>query len=142
MGSVRQLDDVAVADCAWEIDAADLPDLFATAATALAELTVDPTTLADAAEAHIELSAEALDLLLFDFLSDLIWRRDAEGVVLHRGVIVVTGDGPHRLDARLAGGRLDPAVTVRRNDPKAVTFHQLAVERTAGGWRARVVLDI
>jgi SHS2 domain-containing protein len=142
MGSVRQLDDVAIADCAWEIDAADLPDLFGTAATALAELTVDPATLVGVEEARIELTADALDLLLFDFLGELICRRDTDGVVLHRGAIMVTGGGPYHLDARLAGGRLDPAVTVRRNDPKAVTFHQLAVERTAGGWRARVVLDI
>lgn len=142
MGSVRQLEDVAVADCAWEIDAADLPDLFGTAAAALAELTVDPATLVGAVEARIELSADALDLLLFDFLGELIYRRDTDGVVLHRGTLAVTGDGPYRLDARLAGGRLNPGVTTRRNDPKAVTFHQLAVERTAGGWRARVVLDI
>ena len=142
MGSVRQLDDVAIADCAWEIEAADLPDLFGTAAAALADLTVDPATLVGSAEAHLELTADALDLLLFDFLGELICRRDTDGVVLHRGVIAVTGDGPYRLDARLVGGRLDPAVTVRRSDPKAVTFHQLAVERTAGGWRARVVLDI
>ena len=142
MGSVRQLEDVAVADCAWEIDAVDLPDLFGTAATALAELTVDPATLVDTVDVPVELTADALDLLLFDFLSDLIYRRDADGVVLHRGALTVTGDGPYRLAGVLGGGRLDPSVTVRRSDPKAVTFHQLAVERTAGGWRARVVIDI
>jgi SHS2 domain-containing protein len=142
MGTVRQLDDVAIADCAWEIAAADLPDLFGTAATALAELTVDPSTLVGVVEAPIELTAAAPDLLLFDFLSELIYRRDADGVVLHRGTLTVTGDGPCRLAGMLTGGRLDPSVTVRRSDPKAVTFHQLAVERTSGGWRARVVLDI
>jgi len=142
MGSVRQLEDVAIADCAWEIDAVDLADLFATAAVALADLTVDPATLVGEAEAHVQMTAGALDLLLFDFLGDLIYRRDADGVVLDRGTIAVEGDGPYHLEARLQGGRIDPAVTTRRNDPKAVTFHQLAVERIPGGWRARVVLDI
>jgi len=142
MGSVRQLDDVAIADCAWEIDAADLPDLFETAAAALAELTVEPATLRGSAEAHVQLTADALDLLLFDFLGELIYRRDADGVVLYDGRVRISGDGPYRLDARLAGGRIDVASTVRRNDPKAVTFHQLAVEPCDGGWRARVVLDI
>jgi len=142
MGSVRQLEHVAIADCAWEIDAADLPDLFETAAKALAELTVEPATLAGAAEAQVQLTADALDLLLFDFLGELIYRRDAEGVVLHDGRVRITGDGPYRLEARLAGGRIDVASTVRRNEPKAVTFHQLAVARHDGGWRAKVVLDI
>ena len=142
MGSVRQLEHVAIADCAWEIDAADLPDLFETAAKALAELTVDPATLAGTAEAHLRLTADALDLLLFDFLAELIYRRDAEGVVLHVGAVRITGEGPYHLDARLTGGRIDVAASVRRSDPKAVTFHQLAVVRRDGGWRARVVLDI
>src|SRR5262245_46793500 len=142
MGSVRQLEHVAIADCAWEIDATDLPDLFQTAAAALAELTVDPTTLAGTAEAHVRLTADALDLLLFDFLAELIYRRDAEGVVLHVGAVRITGEGPYHLDARLSGGRIDVGSTVRRNDPKAVTFPQLAVGPHDGGWRARVVLDI
>ena len=142
MGSVRQLEQVAIADCAWELDAADLPDLFETAAKALAELTVDPTTLAGTAEVRLRLTADALDLLLFDFLAELIYRRDAEGVVLHAGTVRITGEGPYHLDARLSGGRIDVASTVRRSDPKAVTFHQLAVAPRDGGWRARVVLDI
>jgi SHS2 domain-containing protein len=88
------------------------------------------------------LAADALDLLLFDFLAELMFRRDAEGVVLHAGTAAVTGDGPYRLDATLVAGRIDPERTVRRHDPKAPTFHRLAVERAGGGWRARVVLDI
>ncbi|HWP64847.1 MAG TPA: archease [Candidatus Limnocylindria bacterium] len=142
MGSVRQLEEIAIADCAWEIDAADLPDLFETAVRALAELTVDPATLAGTVEARIELRADSLDLLLFDFLSELIYRRDTDGVVFHGGRVAIDGDGPYRLDARLTGGRIDMASTMRSNDPKAVTLHQLAVEPHEGGWRARVVLDI
>jgi SHS2 domain-containing protein len=142
MGTVRHLDDVALADAALEIDAADLPDLFLTAAAALAELTVDPATLVPAGEARVVLAADALDLLLFDFLAELMFRRDAEGVVLHAGTAAVAGDGPYRLDATLVAGRIDPERTVRRHDPKAPTFHRLAVERAGGGWRARVVLDI
>jgi SHS2 domain-containing protein len=142
MGLVRQLDDVAIADCAWEIDADDLTDLFRTAAVALAELTVDPTTLSGTVEVHVELTAEALDLLLFDFLNELIYRRDTDGIVLYGCRVGITGGGPYHLDAQLSGGRIDLAWTMRRNDPKAVTFHQLAVERADRGWRARVVLDI
>jgi SHS2 domain-containing protein len=29
-----------------------------------------------------------------------------------------------------------------RNDPKAVTLHAFVVEPVAGGWHARVVIDI
>jgi SHS2 domain-containing protein len=40
------------------------------------------------------------------------------------------------------GGVIDPERTARGADPKAVTFHQFALERRDGGWRARVVIDI
>jgi SHS2 domain-containing protein len=37
---------------------------------------------------------------------------------------------------------IDPAHAELRADPKAVTFHQFALERSNGGWRARIVIDI
>jgi SHS2 domain-containing protein len=49
---------------------------------------------------------------------------------------------PCRLAATLRGGVIDPAITSRRADPKAVTFHRFGVERSDGGWRAQVVIDV
>jgi SHS2 domain-containing protein len=46
------------------------------------------------------------------------------------------------LTAELVGGPIDPVQTSLRADPKAVTFHQFALERVDGLWRARVVIDI
>lgn len=142
MGRIRELEDVAIADCALEIEAADLGDLFVTAARALAEVTVDPDTLGGSVSREIRLEADALDLLLFDFLSELIFLRDAEGIVLVDGAVTVGEGTPCRLTARLHGGAIDPATTRRRADPKAVTFHRLAVERDGAGWIGRVVVDI
>jgi SHS2 domain-containing protein len=142
VGRFRELEDVAIADCALEIEAADLPELFRTAAQALAAVTVDPTTLAGTATRTIRVSADALDLLLFDLLSELIFVRDTEGIVLADGAVTVEGGPPWRLRAELTGGTIDPGRTERRADPKAVTFHQLAVARTGAGWRARVVVDV
>lgn len=142
VGRYRELDDVAIADCALEIDAADLPDLFRTALQALAAITVDPATLAGSAAHTIDVEADAVDLLLYDLLSEAIFVRDAEGLVLADGAVTIDEGPPWRCHAALTGGRIDPARTERRNDPKAVTFHQLAVERTDTGWRARVIVDI
>lgn len=142
MGRIRELEDVAIADCALEIEASDLDDLFVTAAQALAAVTVDPDTLRGSVAREIRLEADALDLLLFDFLNELIFLRDAEGVVLADGAVTVDAGPPCRLTARLHGGAIDPVTTRRRADPKAVTFHRLAVERDGSGWIGRVVVDI
>lgn len=42
MGRYQFLEEVAVADCALDVEAPELHDLFETAASALAELMVEP----------------------------------------------------------------------------------------------------
>ena len=142
MGRHEILEAVAVADCAMEIEGDDLDDLFASAATAVAELMVDPATVALTVERRVTLAAPALDLLLYDWLSELIFLKDSEQLVFPTARVRVLPGTPCRLEARLSGGVIDRARTGLRADPKAVTFHQFTVEPAARGWRARVVIDI
>ena len=142
MGRWQVVEDVAVADCAVDLEGRDLDDLFETAALALAELMVDPATVPVTLERDVALEGAELDLLLYDFLSELIFLKDRDREVYTRGRVRVAGEGPFQLRARLEGGVIDPEHTARRADPKAVTFHQFALERVEGGWRARLVIDI
>jgi SHS2 domain-containing protein len=142
MGHYVVLEDIALADCALDIEGADLADLFETAARALAELMVDPATLPRATERTIRLEATGLDLLLFDWLSELIYRKDRDREAFPETHVRLEGDGPVRLIAVARGGVIDPARTSLRADPKAVTFHQFALTPMDGAWRARVVIDI
>jgi protein archease len=142
MGGWRFLEDVALADCAVDLEGRDLDDLFATAALALAELMVDPATVAVTLERTVAIEAAELDLLLFDFISELIFLKDRDREVYTRCRVRVGGEGPVHLRAQLEGGVIDPEHTALRADPKAVTFHQFTLERVEGGWRARLVIDI
>ena len=142
MGRHEFVEGIAVADCAVEIVGDDLDDLFATAAMALAEIMVDPGTIRQVTERRVELSAPSLDLLLFDWLSELIYLKDAEQLVFGSMSVRVSPGPPCRLTAQLVGGRIDRATTALRADPKAVTFHRFELEPRDHGWRARVVIDI
>ena len=142
MGRWEVLESIAVADCALEIVGESLDDLFETAAGALAELMVDPATVPITRGRTLALTAPSRDLLLYDWIAELIFLKDAEQTVFTRARVEVSDDSPPRLTAWLAGGPIDPARTALRADPKAVTFHQFALEPTAGGWRARLVIDI
>jgi SHS2 domain-containing protein len=143
MGCYRFVEEIALADCAIDIEGADLADLFETAASALGELMVDPATLPRTVQRTLTLEAAELDLLLYDWLSELVFRKDRDGEVYTRTKVDIGGSGPFRLTAEVEGGFLDPAHAELRSDPKAVTFHQFALEPTErGGWRARIVLDI
>ncbi len=142
MGRYTVVEDVALADCAMDIEGRDAGDLFETAARALAELMIDPGTLPVTVERTIELEAAQVDLLLFDWLGELIFRKDRDREVFPEARVRISGDGPVRLAASVRGGVIDPAGTERRADPKAVTLHQLRVTADEAGWRARVVIDI
>jgi SHS2 domain-containing protein len=141
VGSWTVLEDIAIADCALEIHGADLADLFATAARALADAMVDPATVARDVERTVSLQARARDLLLHEWLSELIFLKDSERLVFPEAFATVYAAAPE-LTARLRGGRIEPPRTALRADPKAVTFHQFALEPRAGGWYARLVIDI
>jgi SHS2 domain-containing protein len=142
MGRYVFLDQVALADCAVRIEAGDLDDLFETGAAALVELMVDPATVPRSAERRIELTAPRVDLLFYDWLSELIFRKDRDREVYPETQVRVTGPGPVSLQARVRGGVIDPAGTGLRADAKAVTFHRFSVEPTGAGWQAEVVIDI
>jgi SHS2 domain-containing protein len=136
------VEEVAIADCAMDVEGRDLDDLFETAAAALAEVMVDPGTVALTVERVIELDAGELDLLLYDWLSELIFLKDRDRQVFPHCQVQVSGDGPFHLKAKVQGGPIDPERTELRADPKAVTFHQFELKPMADGWRARLVIDI
>jgi SHS2 domain-containing protein len=142
MGDYEFLDAIALADCAVELAGTDLDDLFETAARALAEVMVDPATVPATVERVLTLSAPSIDLLLYDWLGELIYLKDHESLVFTGAEVTVHPEPPCSLTARLIGGPIDPERTALRADPKAVTFHQFALEPRNGGWRARVVIDI
>ena len=142
MGAYRFLEEVALADCAMEIEGRDLDDLFETAAQAMARLMVDPATIASTVDRTLILEAARLDLLLFDWLSELIFLKDRDRQVFTRCRVRVSGEGPFSVAAQIRGGVIDPERTALGADPKAVTFHQFALDQVRDGWRARVVIDI
>src|SRR5512144_3194917 len=72
MGRYRFLEEIALADCAIDVEGADLGDVFETAARALADVMVDCTTVRTSMRRTIALEAPELDLLLYDWLSELI----------------------------------------------------------------------
>ena len=103
---------------------------------------VDPATLSITVERTVSIEAPKLDLLLYDWLSEMIYLKDRDRLVFPAARVTISGTGPFKLDATVEGGLIEPKRTALGADPKAVTFHQFLLEPTAGGWRARLVIDI
>jgi SHS2 domain-containing protein len=137
------LEDVT-SDLCFVARGATLPDVFAAAAEALLDATVEQReTLADAERRRLELVEPDLELLLLRFLNELVYLRDAEALLLRpRRLEVEAESGRARLVAELVGERIDPARHRLCSDVKAATAHGLALAREADGYRATITLDV
>lgn len=138
------LDDYATADIAFTAKGTDLAGMFGAAADATINVMVEEIDAIEERQSRpIELRNEEIDLLLFDFLQELIYYKDAEQLLLRMKDIRITEeDGQYLLKAVGRGEKLDPERHEQRADVKAVTLHNFRVEKQENGWKALVILDV
>jgi SHS2 domain-containing protein len=133
----------ATSDITFEARGATLPALFAAAAEALLAATLaNPAAVEPRHAEPIALVEPDLELLLLRFLNELVFLRDARGLLLRPSRLAIEQDGEARLSGELAGEPIDRERHRLEGDVKAATAHGLAVEREAAGWRATVTLDV
>lgn len=128
------------ADLGLRATAPDLDALFAEMAACLcAAILEEPASVRPAAAVAFEIAGTDREFLLFDWLKELLYRFDAEHQVFGRFEVTVRSDG---LTATAWGEPLDPARHLLNHEVKAITYHELKVEPTNGGWRAEAIVDI
>ncbi len=138
----RFLEEIAIADVAFEAEGQTLSDLFEAAALALTEVMVDLDGLRPRMERRIQLTAEDLETLFFRWLAELIYLKDSECLLFRHFEIRIQDEGQPTLQAILWGDQIDYEKMSLKVDVKAVTYHLFTLESTPNGWKARVVLDI
>ncbi len=141
----RFLEDIAVADCAFEASGDSPAELFRAAAQALIATLANPDTVGASWRRVVARQDPELSSLLFDWLSEMVYLKDAEGVVFREAEAELTRDpsqGTWQLRGTLTGELIDPNRQELRADVKAVTKHLYDVRQDGPRWIARVVLDI
>jgi len=138
------LEDVATADIAFRAWGKDLEETFIAAADATMNVMVEELDSIQPRERReFKLENEALDMLLFNFLQELIYYKDAEKLLLRVNQVEIRKkDQDHALEALAQGEKLDPGRHRTRVDVKAVTLHRFHLEKTDQGWKVFVILDI
>jgi SHS2 domain-containing protein len=138
------LEEIGTADIAFEATGRDLRELFTAAADATMNVMIDNLNAIESRETRqVELSNDNVEMLLFDFLQELIYFKDAKRLLLRaRELQIDQKDEGYFLKAKVAGERLDDARHQQRADVKAVTLHGFSVEKDDEGWKAKVLLDI
>ena len=136
--------DIAQADIAFNAWADGLEELFKEAARATMQVMVQDLTAVRHIEAiELKLDQDNAEMLLFDFLNELIFYKDARRLILLPSQLTIDKLGENwRLQATLHGEEIDAARHRLNTDVKAVTLLRFSLSRVHEKWRATVVLDV
>jgi SHS2 domain-containing protein len=123
------------AELELEVQASTAEQVLADAAAALAELLGGAGAGAPAETRTVDVEAGDHAAQFAAFVEELVYLAESESLV------------PAAVrEVELADTRLRAEVDLMRGDPphlvKAVTYHRLAFEPDAGGWRATAILDV
>jgi protein archease len=128
------------ADVGFEAYGSTRREVFANAARALTELMVDAAAIVPRERAEFQVEGDSPTGLLVNWLSEILYRFDAEGWLCADYEVMRLGE--RALTARARGEKFDRARHSVKVQVKAITYHQLLLEKTPQGWRARVFVDI
>jgi SHS2 domain-containing protein len=117
-----------------------LENLFENAGQALFYVLTDPSKVREKVEREITLSYSDLEILMVDWLSELLYVHDVERLLFKRFEVRKMAEGGFRAGAW--GEFFQEERHVIRTAVKAVTFHQLEVKQQQDRWHARVVFDL
>lgn len=136
-------DDIATADLAFEVSAFSLSELFEQAGLALEEAMVELNDLKSVITHSFSFKASSLEKLLFQFLEELIYLKDVDGLLFCRFNFTISDKKMFFLRGIGKGDKLNPKKHRLNMDVKAVTYHLFEVTKKENGtFFARVILDI
>jgi SHS2 domain-containing protein len=139
----RFLEEIALADIAFEAEGESVEEVCRGATQALLESMANPATVSGGWERVIERSDADPSMLLFDWLSEVVYWKDAAGVVFREAPLTLTREGDvWLLRAHLIGAPVDQQAQELHADVKGVTKHLYELKQTGSCWKVRVVLDV
>jgi len=125
------------ADWALRVRGQDLRELLTNAARGMVSLVVaEAGAIPTDVEQHLDIEAIDAEGLLVDWLSELAYWAEAELLIFHQ--FDLQNVTPTSLEATVRGGH----VPNLKKHIKAVTYHQINVEKGAKGWQAQVIFDV
>lgn len=134
------------ADMGLKVWAPSLDSLFSEAAIALTDSIFDLDLISQEFACEVELSSSELDLLMYDWLSEVLFLFDAEGKIFSKFEIIdiVQDEAEINLKAKMYGETYNPEKHQVKTYVKAITMHQLKIESSSnqGLSKATIYLDI
>ena len=118
-----------------------MEEAFASAAKATFGLMTDLSKVRPQETREISLTAGSPEDLLFDWLSELLYLSEVDRLVFSKFDVKITEGGEYWLEAKARGEKIGPRHEIFLHI-KAVTYHDLRVEKRNNTYEAQVLLDI
>ena len=142
MFKYRIIDDEVKSDFAFEVFADSLSELFKGAGLATMTAMVNVDSVQTTNNWEFSLEAEDERLLLYDFLSELIYLKDADTALFCDFEITIEEKKQFALNCKAKGSQIDWNKAELLTDVKAVTFYEFKVEKRDNQWYCHVILDL
>lgn len=126
------------ADTGIEAHATSLAGLIEALATGMFALVAEDLA-GSHGTARIEVSADNETDLVYEALSELLYRSELDGLAFHRFEVALEDERKLKISA--TGARLDQ-LQLTGPPIKAVTYHDMSVSQNSDGWHGRVYFDV
>ncbi len=119
----------------------DWPEVYANAALGMFSLITKTDTVQEKLERNISVTAPDREVLLAEWLNELIFLFDTEMLLFSR--FEITKLSASRIEARCFGEKVDRSRHELKRGIKSATYHRLKVEKLEDGrYQGEVILDI
>jgi SHS2 domain-containing protein len=128
------------ADLGLEIYGTDEKELFLNAAIAVFDNITELGHVSVKETRHFSVEGSDREDLLINFFREILYMYNGEGFLLKDCSISAIDD--RHVIGTVRGEVFDPEKHRIKKEIKAVTYHQIEVDKTPHGWKGRVIFDV
>ncbi len=128
------------ADIGLRVYGKDLKELFKNSALGMFEIITDLKNVKPQTSLTIELGAVNREELLINWLRELLYQYNTQEILFKEFEIEKITD--NRINAKARGEILNSKRHNLKMEIKAVTYHELKIEKEEEGWSSRIIFDI
>ena len=142
--SYKFVENLSVADVAFVADGVTLEEMFESAAIATTNVMIRNIKKIELKkQKNIALTESSVEKLLFNFLQEIVYLKDAEQLVFGKYELnIQEGKDVYSLSCKASGEKVDMKKHELVADVKAVTYHKFEVKKEGNKWKSQVILDI
>jgi len=128
------------ADIGVVIFGESLPELFQHAAQSFFSVVTEPKTIHEVETHSFSLDAPGLEELLVSWLNEFLYLFETQGLLFSR--FEIKNLNQEHLEAIAWGEKYTAEKHPIKRIIKAVTFHQLTIQKQRGRWKTQIIFDL